>query len=57
MKKIIDLKLQQKEILKHTILYVHSVDLLIWSLPKLDFLFYDDFSVIYYDFSKLHHCA
>jgi hypothetical protein len=29
MKKIIDLKLQQKNKLKHTILYVHCVDLLI----------------------------
>ena len=52
MKKSIDLKLQQKNILKHTILYVHCVDLLIWSLTQLDFPFYD-FSVIYYDFSKL----
>jgi hypothetical protein len=34
-----------------TILYVHCVHLLMWSLTKLDFLFYD-FSVIYYDFSK-----
>ena len=41
-----------KNILKHTILYVHCVDLLIWSLTQLNFLFYD-FSVIYYDFSKL----
>jgi len=46
------LKLQQKNILEHTILYVHYVDLLIRSLTQLDFLFYD-FSVIYYDFSKL----
>ena len=52
MKKNIDLKLQQKNILKHTILYVHCVDLLIWSLKQLDFPFYH-FSVIYYDFSKL----
>ena len=52
MKKNIDLKLQQKNILKHTILYVHCVDLLIWSLTQLDFPFYD-FSVIYYDFLKL----
>ena len=52
MKKSIDLKLQQKNILKHIILYVHCVDLLIWSLTQLDFLFYD-FFVIYYDFSKL----
>ena len=51
MKKSIDLKLEQKNILKHTILYVHCVDLLIWSLTQLDFPFYD-FSVIYYDFSK-----
>ena len=28
-------------------LYIHYVDLLTWSLTKLDFLFYD-FSVIYY---------
>ena len=42
----------KKNILKHTILYVHCVDLLIWSLTQFDFLFYD-FSVIYYDFSKL----
>ena len=48
MKKSIDLKLQQKNILKHTILYIHYVDLLIWSLTQLDFSFYD-FSVIYYD--------
>ena len=53
MKKNIDLKLQQKKyILNHIILYVHCVDLLIWSLTQLNFLFYD-FSVIYYDFSKL----
>ena len=43
MKKSINLKLQQKNILKHTILYVHCVDLLIWSLIQLDFLFYDFF--------------
>ena len=36
----------------HIILYVHCVDLLIWSLTQLNFPFYD-FSVIYYDFSKL----
>ena len=52
MKKSIDLKLQQKSILKHIILYVHCVVLLNWSLTQLNFLFYD-FSVIYYDFSKL----
>ena len=52
MKKSIDLKLQQKNILKHTILCVHCVDLLIWSLTQLDFPFYN-FSVIYYDFLKL----
>ena len=51
-KKSIDLKPQQKNILKHTTLYVHCVDLLIWSLIQLDFPFYD-FSMIYYDFSKL----
>jgi len=32
--------------LKHTKLYVYCVDLLVWSLIKLDFLFYD-FSVIF----------
>ena len=42
----------EKNKLKHTILYVYCVVLLIWSLTKLEFLFYD-FSVIYYDFSKL----
>ena len=51
MKKNIDLKLQQKNILKHIILYVHCVDLLIWSPTQLDFLFYN-FSMIYYDFFK-----
>jgi hypothetical protein len=39
-------------VLKHTILYIHCVDLLMWSPTKLDFLFYD-FSVFYYDFSKI----
>jgi hypothetical protein len=39
-------------ILKHTILYIHCVDILMWSPTKLDFLFYD-FSVIYYDFLKI----
>ena len=52
MKKSIDLKLQQKNILNHIILYIHCVDLLIWSPTQLDFSFYD-FSVIYYDFLKL----
>ena len=32
---------QKKFILKHTILYVHCVDLLMWSPAKLDFPFYD----------------
>ena len=41
-----------KNVLKHIILYIHSVDLLIWSPIQLNFSFYD-FSVIYYDFSKL----
>ena len=41
-----------KNIRKYTILYVHCVDLFIWSPTQLDFLFYD-FSVIYYDFLKL----
>ena len=45
-------KATAKNILKHTILDVHSVDILICSLTQLDFPFYD-FSVIYYDFSKL----
>jgi hypothetical protein len=39
-------------VLKHTILYIHRLDLLMWSAIKLDFLFYD-FFVIYYDFSKI----
>ena len=41
-----------KFILKYTILYIHCVDLLMRSPIKLDFLFYD-FSVIYYNFSKI----
>ena len=45
-------KATTKNILKHTILYVHNVDLLIWSPTQLNFSFYD-FSVIYYDFLKL----
>ena len=55
MKKNIDLKLQQKKYTKayHIICsIVHYVDLLIWGPTQLDFLFYD-FSVIYFDFSKL----
>ena len=48
----INLKLQKKFVLKHTVLYIHCVDLLMWSLIKLDFSFYD-FSMIYYDFSKI----
>ena len=48
----INLKLQKKFVLKHTVLYVHCVDLLMWSPTKLDFPFYD-FSVIYYDFPKI----
>ena len=39
-------------VLQHTILYVYCVDLLIQSLTQLDFPFYN-FSLIYYDFSKL----
>ena len=46
-------KATEKVVLKHTILYIHCVDLLMWSLTKLDFPFYD-FSIIYYDFSKIH---
>jgi hypothetical protein len=54
MKKNIDLKLQQKiYILKHIILYIHCVDLLIWSLTQLNFPVYD-FSVIYYNFQKYY---
>jgi hypothetical protein len=41
-----------KNVLKHIILYVHCVDLLILSPTQLDFSFYE-FSMIYYDFSKL----
>jgi hypothetical protein len=41
-----------KNVLKHTILYVHCVDLLIWSPTQLGFPFYD-FSAIFYDISKL----
>jgi hypothetical protein len=51
MKKIIDLKLQPKNKVKHDILYVHFVDLLIWSPIQLDFPFYE--SMICYDFSKM----
>ena len=39
-------------VLQHTILYIHCVDLLMWSPTKLNFLFYD-FSMIYYDFVKI----
>jgi len=39
-------------VLKHTILYVYSIDLLMWSPKNLDFLFYN-FSMDYYDFSKI----
>jgi len=39
-------------VLKHTILYIHYVDLLMWSITKLNFLFYN-FSMIYYNFSKV----
>jgi hypothetical protein len=38
-------KATTKNILKHTILYIYCVDILIWSLTKLYFIFYD-FSVI-----------
>jgi hypothetical protein len=37
---------------KYIILYVHCVDLLIWSPTKLDFSFYN-FSAIYYNFLKI----
>jgi hypothetical protein len=39
-------------VIKHTILYIHCVALLMWSPTKLDFLFFE-FSMIYYDFSKI----
>jgi hypothetical protein len=42
----------KKYVLNHSILYVHCVELLIWSPTQFDFSFYDC-SVIYYDFSKL----
>ena len=41
----------KKLVLKHTILYAHCIDLLMWSPTKLNFYFYN-FSVIYYDFFK-----
>jgi hypothetical protein len=41
-----------KKCTKYTILYVHCVDVLIQNPTQMDFPFYD-FSVIYYDFSKL----
>jgi hypothetical protein len=44
MKKSIDLKLHQKIYNKHSVLYVHYVDLLILSPKQLDFSFYYDFS-------------
>jgi hypothetical protein len=51
MKKNEDLKLKKHK-LKRIILYIHCVDLLIWSLTQLHFPFYY-FSVIYYDFLKI----
>jgi hypothetical protein len=42
----------QKNKVKHAILYVHLVDLLIWSPIQLDFPFYE-FFMICYDFSKM----
>ena len=47
----INLKVQKKFVLKHTVLYIHCVDLLMWSPIKLDFLFHD-FYMIYDDFFK-----
>jgi hypothetical protein len=41
-----------KNVSKHSILYVHYVDLLIWSSTQLDFPFYN-YSVFCCDFSKL----
>jgi hypothetical protein len=41
-----------KKCTKYIILYVRYVDVLISNPTRLDFSFYD-FSVIYYDFSKL----
>jgi hypothetical protein len=42
----------KKYVLKHSILYAYCVELLIWRPTQFDFSFYD-FSVIYYDLSKL----
>ena len=39
-------------VLKYTILYIHCVDLIMWSPTELDFPFYN-FSVIYYDCSNI----
>ena len=43
LQKSIDLKEHKKFILKHTILYIHCIDLLMWSPTKLGFLFYNVF--------------
>jgi hypothetical protein len=40
-----------KIVLKHTILYIHYVNILMCSPTKLNFRFYD-FCAIYYDFFK-----
>ena len=39
-------------VLKDTILYVYYVKIYLCGVKKIDFLFYD-FSMIYYDFSKM----
>ena len=39
-------------VLNNTILYFYYLDILMRSLKKLDFLFYD-FYMIYYNFSKI----
>jgi hypothetical protein len=57
MKKNIDLKLQKNiYIIKHILLYIHYVDLLIWSLTQLDFsLYFSLYDAFYlYDFSKMY---
>jgi hypothetical protein len=37
-----------KNVLKHTISYVHSIDLLIWSTIQLKFPFYNLFAMIFF---------
>jgi len=42
----------KKNILNHIILYIYCVDMLMWSLTNLYFIFYD-FSIFYHDFSNI----